>query len=479
MLEIRGDEMEDNTNKYSKIITLGIIGCMLVLGLIVTISFLNKNQSSKNRNMISQEDVDVNIGSSSEEKILAVVKDINTDIKAISVMNINNGVEEVVYYTGGTDIRDKHDKVIAITQLNVGEIVDVYYKKGSNDLNKLQISKDAWEYREVTNFNIYSPKQTFQVGERKYRMNNRLVVAAENKIINLIDINEKDELMIKGAGNEIWSIIVTKGHGYIRLRNYEAFLGGTIEVGYQVMDQIVENMLIVVREGDYKVTLENGSLIGSKRVNILRNQEIVLDMREYRIEATKTGLVDFLIQPYGGVLYIDNELVDYERPIELEYGEHDIRVRLDGYTTYYGVLDVNESSKIVEIELAKEIVPGQAETTKSNPIESKETETKIEKEEIEETEEQPNTEAENKDRVDNKNSAPIVDNNHSIKVLRPEGADVYLNGVKKGTVPCDFAKEIGTHTITFAKSGYITKSYTILVVDDSEDATFSFPDMEK
>lgn len=450
---------------------------MLVLGLIVTLSFLSKNQDSKNSNNISQKDSHVVIDSSAEVQVLAVVKDINTDIQAISIMNIENGVEEVVYYNGGTDIRDKHNKVIAVSQVIIGEIIDVLYEKGNQDIRKLQISKDAWEYRDVTNFNIYSPKQTFEVGKRTYRMSNRITVAAENKTINLIDINEKDELMIKGVGNEIWSIVVTKGHGYIRLSNYDAFIGGTIEVGYQVMDQIVEDMLIVVREGDYKVTLENGSLIGSKRVNILRDQEVVLDMREYRIEAVKTGLIDFLIQPYGGTLYIDGKEIDYERPIELEYGEYDIKVSLGGHATYYGVLDVNESSKIVEIELAGENTSSDTQEEplpnsipSPNIVESTDNKETIESNETTEKAETTETKQANE---------PVIDNNHIIKVLRPEGADVYLNGVKKGTVPCDFTKEIGTHTISFAKSGYVTKSYTILVVDDSEDATFSFPDMEK
>lgn len=473
--------MEDNISKRSRLIPIGIIGCMLVLGLVVIISFLNKESHSKSKEAFNQKDSNILTDSTLDKKILGVVKDINEEIKAISIMDTENAVEEVLYYTGGTDIRDKHDKVIAMSQINIGEMVDAYYERGNNNLIKLQISKDAWEYSDITNFDIYSPKQTFQVGQRKYRMNNRLLVVAENKLINLIDINKKDELMIKGKDNEIWSIIVTKGHGYIRLSNYDAFLGGTIEVGNHVIDQIVENMLIVVREGDYKVTLENGILIGSKRVNILRDQEIILDMREYRIEAVKTGLVDFLIQPYGGVLYIDNKETDYERPIELEYGEYDIKVILSGYATYYGVLDVNESSKIVEIELAWEAVTNQTEgesTTNSEVTYSNSTE-ETEKEQEAEKEQKTDTKSEEENKANTTTTAPMIDKDHFIKILRPTGADVYLNGVKKGTVPCDIEKEIGTHTITFAQNGYITKSYTILVENDSEDAAFSFPDMEK
>ena len=39
-------------------------------------------------------------------------------------------------------------------------------------------------------------------------------------------------------------------------------------------------------------------------------------------------------------------------------------------------------------------------------------------------------------------------------------------------------KTAGTHVLTFRKSGYVTKSYSIEVADDNENVVYSFPDLE-
>lgn len=50
----------------------------------------------------------------------------------------------------------------------------------------------------------------------------------------------------------------------------------------------------------------------------------------------------------------------------------------------------------------------------------------------------------------------------------PEGAEVYLDNVYKGIVPCKFTKVIGSQTITLSKSGYVTKSYSVDILDDDK-----------
>ena len=46
-------------------------------------------------------------------------------------------------------------------------------------------------------------------------------------------------------------------------------------------------------------------------------------------------------------------------------------------------------------------------------------------------------------------------------------------------MPVDLPKEIGTHTITLYRTGYVTKSYTVEVEDDGEDLILSFPELAK
>lgn len=484
--------MNEFLKKYNRMIPIVLIALLVILGLSVIVS-LNSKGGKKDPNDVNEE-VDSDIGSQFglDGSFLGVIKDINDEINAISIMDINGSTDVVLYYNGGTDIRDKYGKVISMTQIDLGEIVDVYYEKSSNKVVKLQISKDAWEYKEVENFKIKNSNKVMEIADAKYRFNDRLVIAGGETLINLIEINEKDELTVKGINEEIWSIIVTKGHGYLRLQNYEDFLDGSIEVGYHIILPIVKDMLIVAREGDYKVTLEKGNIKGSKHINVMRDQEIVLDMSEYRKEPEKKGNVDFLIQPYGATLYIDGEEVDYEDPVELLYGNHVVRVSLVGYETYAGMLDMDESSKIVEINLAQENVIDETNDSSNQSdndvtilpedTSNKETKDADESKDVEpgddETEEDE-TEDTDESNEDNNVETKDYDTDHIISMKQPIGAEIYLNGVLKGTVPCSFTKEIGIHTVTFRRSGYVTKSYTIEAPDDSRDINYSFPEMSK
>ena len=61
------------------------------------------------------------------------------------------------------------------------------------------------------------------------------------------DLAIQDELTIRGIDKTIWSVIVTKGHGTVKLKDYEAFLG-SITVGYEAVQEITEDMTITVRE---------------------------------------------------------------------------------------------------------------------------------------------------------------------------------------------------------------------------------------
>ena len=67
---------------------------------------------------------------------------------------------------------------------------------------------------------------------------------------------------IKGIGQFVYSVFLAKGHGYIRFSGYKDFIGGTVEVGNHIFMPIKKDMVIVAREGSYRLTLENGDLKG-------------------------------------------------------------------------------------------------------------------------------------------------------------------------------------------------------------------------
>jgi hypothetical protein len=281
------------------------------------------------------------------------------------------------------------------------------------------------------------------------------------------------------------------------LTNYKDFIGGTIEVGYGIIIPVMEDMLIVAREGSYKVTMENGELVGSRNVTVTRDKEITLDMGDFRIKKEHIGTVNFVVSPEGADLYINGALVDYTQPLELNYGEHDVIVRLAGYEDFNGILTVAAAYQTININLAEataEVVQEDGATsggTKANEDENVTNQDTVDSDNSTNsnnntTNNNSNTNSSGTDITQNNTNTDTpttttgttkIDSSHTISVQAPVGAKVYLNGVLKGTAPVNFTKEIGTHIITFSMDGYVTKSYTIEIVDDSENVTFTFPDM--
>ena len=66
-----------------------------------------------------------------------------------------------------------------------------------------------------------------------------------------------------------------------------------------------------------------------------------------------------------------------------------------------------------------------------------------------------------------------------IYIDAPETAEVYLDGIYKGIVPCSFIKESGTHVITLRKDGYETRTFTITLDNSTENETYSFSALQE
>ena len=215
--------------------------------------------------------------------------------------------------------------------------------------------------------------------------------------------------------------------------------------------------------GNYRVTLNKGTAKASKTVSIKNNKESTLDFSDYRKSIKNVGSIKFNIDPIGADLYINGTKIDYSKPISLNYGTYSVSASLNGYSTYNGKLTVAEASKTINISLE---TSDTASAATSAPQSTASSET---------TEPQATAAATSKSKT--KTKTKKIDSNHTISVTAPEGAEVYLDNVYKGIVPCKFTKVIGSQTITLSKSGYVTKSYSVDILDDDKNVKLSFSEL--
>ena len=467
---MKNDKQGNDYDKYRKYIPFVILIAMVALVFSVITGEADTNGGHKTQTetataagLATQEQV------AYDRQILGVVKSIDTNKKSITLYNVDGNDEIELYYDGTTSVKDKYDQEITMPQLTVGEMVDVYYLL-DNNIIEIAISKDAWEYKKVSNLVINNDKKMLSISARNYQFTENLVISSANQLINLIDLSDKDELTLKGVNSKVYSIIVTKGHGYVRFSNYNDFIGGNLEIGNDNMIAISKDMLVVVREGDYKLTMENEGLTGSKLIRVVRDQEIVVDMGEFRKEAPQVGKVEFTVLPNGADLYVDGKEVDYSEPIELKYGEHTVTVSLSGYEDYTGTITIDESSMQFFITLVEPTVSEE----ESDTADSSSTSGNSNNNSSNSSSDDDSLEEEVKNTDTSNNS---VDSEHKIYVQTPIGASVYWNGQLMGTVPVNFTKQVGSYTISLAADGYETISYPVIIADDGEDVYLNFPNL--
>ena len=289
----------------------------------------------------------------------------------------------------------------------------------------------------------------------------------------------KDTLEIRGLGEKILSIDITTGHGVLDFTGYDDFLGGTIEVGYDVFDDITDNMKYVLREGKYKVIMKNGRLSVNKIVDVKRDRTEVLRISDYTKEMDKSSKVTFKLSPSSAAIYIDGREVDVYGKLELDYGEYLVKVAAEGYVGWEKVVTISKPKTVMSIALALKKDKADDEAEDDGMAEPS---TGIE-DNRNDTDDGENTRISATPEENEKNEDEEIkvrtDSTKTISFRKPDGATVSFDGKVIGDIPCEMTKVTGEHEITLKKDGFETQTYTVDVDDDGEDVVFSFPEMVK
>lgn len=282
-----------------------------------------------------------------------IVVGIDEKKQTITVKKIDSGVKLNLNYTGATNVTDKYESVLAMKQISVGEIVNVYYNKDDSIARKVVISSDAWEYTEVLDLSYDQTEKIIYIAGEKYRYGDSLTLISNEKEGNLLDLSPIDVVTIKGINKRICSIIVTRGHGYISLENDETFIDGWIDVGQESARPITKDMIVVASEGNHKVTVAKDGAGGTKSVTVRRNEKVVVDVSDLKSETKKSGSIKFNITPENALLYIDGVKTDYSELVVLEYGIHRILVKTDGNDDFSQTIVVGSSYSEIDINASK------------------------------------------------------------------------------------------------------------------------------
>lgn len=393
----------------------------------------------------------------------AVIRDIDLDAGTMSFVDIDDGKLYELLYNNGVDVRNKYDEIMSGNQLEEGQIVDIVYNTTNQKLLEIRINPDAWEVREISGFEFDKANRQAEILNKYYKYTNDLVIVSNGEIIGVNEVCREDQVTARGYGGKLCSVTVDLGHGYVKLENYDTYIGGMIEIGYDVIVPVTEDMLLTVREGEYKLKITKGEHSGYKNIVVIRDEENVVSLQELQIAPDPIGTLFFDVTPADARVMIDGETIDTSETIELTYGKHHIRITADGYETKAGYITVNAAYKIFTIELEG----GDEEDDDSDSTTSTNSEITSSN----------NSEDSSQDDDSEDGAATTESTSNTITIEKPVGAYCYVDGDLKGTVPCTFDKTPGSHVVTFSMTGCMVKSYTITCQDNGLNDTYSFDNL--
>lgn len=430
----------------------------------------------------------------------AVVVRKNAEQGTVQFQNITSSRRYTLNYDGTTTIYDKNDQALSMEQLKEGSVVTVRFYKPRKALAYVKENPYCISYNNVRNYYMDLRKGTITIGDELYNISSHVVVVSGGRETDMMEVNQMDVLSVWGYKNMIYGINVEKGHGYLRLQNEDYFVNGWIDVGDSVIRRVAEDMLLVVPEGTHTVTVSNKGSSATQEITFARNEEMAWDLGDVEITVVQKGTVIFTLTPVTAKVYIDGREVNVSKPVEIEYGLHQMRISAEGYDTVAQYIRVAEPSANIAVELEKseEETEEASSAAKSEASSEKASDTKDDDEEQttskkyqskssdddDENEEESSEKKSEKKEEENeeessKSSVVSSTSKYRVYIDAPDGVEAYLDGSYIGITPVSFNKTAGSYVVTLRKSGYQTRSYTLQIDEEEKDVNYSFTDLVK
>lgn len=408
-----------------RLIAIGVIGTVLIIVGAIFI-FTDKTPAKKpaNKEMAEElEEVEQEEQGVELERALGLV--VGKDNGVLDIYDIEKQKKLKLNFVGKTTIEDEYGKAIVADSLLVGYIVNLKYDKKSFDLESVKIAAQIQVLEQIPSLKIDENLKTIQIGSDIYQYTDQLIALDGDKPLVLADLTPADQIKIRAYKSTIWSIIVEGGHGYIVLKNYEAYLEGLLEVGNRQAYTIEKEMRVPVALGSHKVIISKDDMSSyTETVFIEEGKDYVIDLADLQ---PKTSEVTFNIAQEETKLFVnDQEITDFSKPTVLDFGEYTVKATNKNYLPWEEKVVVNKP--IMSVTINMEVKP------------------------------------------------------YYLYMTGPAGAEFYIDGIFQGNIGSGALKvpiKAGDHLLTLRKSGYVSWSQNIVVDESKKEYYYTVSELTK
>jgi len=378
----------------------------------------------------------------------------------IHLQNIKTGKTYTLNYSSATQIKDPNGEELVMEQLEDGSLVTVAFLRKTKLAKGIFQREDATVHKDVTMFEINKAAHTMSFDGEQYKLDEHVAVVMDGGRQELMNINAQDTLMVRTVGHTVYSLAVTKGHGYVRLLNYDFFIGGWVEVGQSVIKPVTEGMLLTVPEGKYQLFISNHDVSGMKEIEVANGAEVEVDVKDLQGESgvEDIGQIIFTISPENAVLTIDGTQMDYSKEVNLGFGVHKLVCSADGYVTLGKYIKVTEKYASINIELEKQTAKTGSDPKKTVSANSVSINDIVPQRPL---------------------ASRTAASDYQVYIDAPVGAELYVDDNYIGLIPTSFPKVQGNYTVSVRKTGYHTRSYSLQIDDSAKDVNYSFSELSE
>lgn len=353
--------------KIKILITIGSIIFVIIVATFIL-------YSNRDKSVVDTEKDEKNKIENRYDKIKGIITEIadeENDSVDFKVRDYDNTEEFNLTYNGNCEVKNIYGKDIYFDKLKIGDVVVVGYDKEITNLKYIYIDDSILQYKELEKYTLDGETHYIGLEDKKYRLKKETYVYSKTnkKNLTIYDLDENDIVTLNIKGKDIISVIVEKGHGYVELANYDAFLGYSLVVNDDVSYDIKENLKISVPEGKNEFTIKNDRLTGTVSVYNFAYVDKIIDIKKITFEEKKEGKVKFYVEPKNARLYINGKSYYYNEEITLDYGKYNFTVESSGYNSYAGIFELSSAEKVISVYLKEKTKT--AEPTKSTDSDKK------------------------------------------------------------------------------------------------------------
>ena len=416
-------------NILTKMIIAGIT--VIIIGSIILATSLNQGKQSVNSNQTSTSlDRETNEETLIEEegkeytRGLGLVKDVSNINKEIEIVDVDSNLSITLKVIGATTIEDEYGTIIVLDKIIPGHLINVKYNTNNYETESIKIAAQVQTIRNVDNFIVNEELSTIQIGSDIFVYDQNILVKNSEGTVELSQISVADEIVVRAHQGKIWSILIESGHGFLVLKNHEAYIDGRLEIGNRESHTVVKEMKIPVKAGVHQVVVSNDQMTPySSSVFIEEGKEFVIDLIDL---APRIAKVRLEIVQKDSTVFIDGEKIENpEQERQLNYGEYSVRVESPGYVPWEGIVVVNQAYIVHRIDMEVE---------------------------------------------------PLY-----IYISGPEGASFYIDNVFKGELEANTPLGVpitpGGHTLQLRKTNYNTWERNVFIEDTGEDYYYTVSSM--